>query len=462
MFGMLLVAGPPIVSATDRGNREWLSRLGGGEDLDAYDASMVLVRHRGIEVFAERIQARMDPVFEFTVLMYSHDTFGLGHLRRSRTIAHALVSHFPGVHVSIVSGSPVVDAFPFEDRVDYIQIPPASKLPNGTYTSGSGELTFEQTINAREAVIRAAAERIRPDMIIVDKEPLGLAREMLSTLKWAKAKGAITVLGLRDVLDAPELLREEWQRKHIVEHLALYDEIWIYGPGSFYNPLAGIDLSETILSQTRYTGFLPRTLAAEDATEKYGRDYVLVTAGGGGDGYELMAAALGAVRQDRTPGREFLFVLGPFMTERERFEIGARAGSVPNVRIIDFDANLEAVVANASAVVGMCGYNTFCEVISFDKRALFVPRTAPRREQAIRANRAAEFGWVDVIDIEMAKNPRRLLAAIDAVLQRPKPSAAVARPDLDGLNRICALTEILFDRREEITAASELRKAASS
>jgi predicted glycosyltransferase len=187
-----------------------------------------------------------------------------------------------------------------------------------------------------------------------------------------------------------------------------------------------------------------------------------VTAGGGGDGYELMAAALNAVRQDRTPDREFLFVLGPFMTDRERFEIAARAGNLPNVRIIDFDANLEAIVANASAVVGMCGYNTFCEVISFDKRALFVPRTAPRREQAIRANRAAEFGWVDVIDIEMAKNPRRFLSAINAVLKRPKPSAAVARPDLDGLNRICALTEILFDRRDEILAASELRKAASS
>jgi predicted glycosyltransferase len=413
-------------------------------------------------VFAERNQAPMDPVLTFSVLMYSHDTFGLGHLRRSRTIAHALVTHFPGARVSIVSGSPVIDAFPFEDRVEHVQIPPAHKLANGSYASGSGELTFEQTIAARESVIRSAAERIRPDMVIVDKEPLGLAREMLSTLKWARANDAITVLGLRDVLDAPELLREEWQRKNIVEHLDLYDEIWIYGPGSFYNPLAGIDLSARTLSQTRYTGFLPRTLTDDDATAKYGSGYVLVTAGGGGDGYELMAAALAAVRQDHTPGREFLFVLGPFMTEPQRFEIAARAAGMRNLRVVDFDSNLEAVVANASAVVGMCGYNTFCEVISFDKRALFVPRTAPRREQAIRAHRAAEFGWVDVIDIEQAKNPRRFLAAIDAVLQRPLPSAAVARPDLDGLNRICALTEILFDRRAELHAKADLPKAARS
>ena len=45
------------------------------------------------------------------VLMYSHDTFGLGHLRRCRTIAHALVEKFKGVQVLIISGSPIAGAF---------------------------------------------------------------------------------------------------------------------------------------------------------------------------------------------------------------------------------------------------------------------------------------------------------------------------------------------------------------
>jgi predicted glycosyltransferase len=394
--------------------------------------------------------------------MYSHDTFGLGHLRRSRTIAHALVSHFPEVEISIISGSPVLEAFPVEQRVNHIHLPAARKLSNGSYVSGSGKSSFEQTIVAREAVIRDSAERLQPDMVIVDKEPLGLAREMLSTLEWLKGRGAIAVLGLRDVLDAPDLLREEWDRKHIVDHMEdLYDEIWIYGPGSFYYPLAGIELSEAVLSRTRYTGFLPRSLPEHDAKTAYDSGYVLVTAGGGGDGYELMAAALNAVKQNRTDHLDFLFVLGPFMTEPQRFEIMARASGVANVRIVEFDVNLEAVVANARAVIGMCGYNTFCEVISFDKQALFVPRTAPRREQTIRAHRAQEFGWVDVLDLEHAKNPPMFIAAIENLLNRPPPSAAVARPNLDGLNRICALTEILFDHRERELAKGAMLKAAT-
>ncbi|MEP4288271.1 MAG: glycosyltransferase, partial [Nitratireductor sp.] len=405
----------------------------------------------------------MDPFDKFKVLMYSHDTFGLGHLRRSRTIAHALVSHFRNVEVSIISGSPVVSAYPFEDRVDYVQIPAAHKLTDGTYVSGSASSTFDDTIRQREALIDEAADRIDPQLVIVDKEPLGLAREMLPALQRLKQRGATTVLGLRDVLDAPELLREEWARKHILDHLeALYDEIWIYGPGSFYNPLAGIDLPEAVLARTRYTGFLPRALPETgEAPNDYGSGYVLVTAGGGGDGYELMAAALNVIRQGLCDHLAFLFVLGPFMTDKQRFEIMARASGLAHVRVVDFDANLEAIVANARAVIGMCGYNTFCEVMSFDRPALFIPRTAPRREQSIRAHRAEEFGWVDVLDIESAKNPHRFLAAIDRLLERAPPSAAVARPDMDGLNRICALSEILLDRRREAATATASLRAAS-
>lgn len=396
------------------------------------------------------------------ILMYSHDTFGLGHLRRSRTIAHALVSRFPDLEVSIISGSPVVDAFWFHDRVSYIQIPAAQKLSNGEYSSGNSSHSLEETLAAREVIIREAAERLQPDMVIVDKEPLGLGREMLPTLRWAKANGAIAVLGLRDVLDAPELLQAEWERKQNAAFTEeIYDEIWVYGPGSFYNPLSSIDLHEQLLARTRYTGFLARSLPPTDdgTTRHFGSGYILVTAGGGGDGYELMAAALNAVKRNPNSDDRYLFVLGPFMTERERFEITARASSVRNVEIVDFHVNVETLVANAAAVVGMCGYNTFCEVMSFDKPALFVPRTAPRREQSIRAHRAAEFGWVDVLDIEDAKNPSTFVAAIDRLKRNPLPSQAVASPDLDGLSRVCALTEILFEQRNEGVVA--MRDAAN-
>lgn len=384
------------------------------------------------------------------ILMYSHDTFGLGHLRRCRTIAHAMVDRFPGLNIAIISGSPVVDAFSFHERVSFVQIPAAKKLPNGAYTSGNGQQTLEDTIAAREAVIREAAERLRPDMLIVDKEPLGLGREMLATLEWLKAEGCICVLGLRDVLDAPELLREEWHRKNIIPQLDhLYDQIWIYGPDSFFNPLDGLDIPPVILDRVRYTGFLPRSLPdVDDGTSaRYGENYVLVTAGGGGDGFELMSAALEAIEHIPENNEDFLFVLGPFMTDEQRNEITVRAAHLPRTQIVDFHANVETLIANAKAIVGMCGYNTFCEVLSFDKRALFVPRTEPRQEQSIRAHRASEFGWTNVMDMELAKDPDTFFDAINAVLGRDKPSSEPLQPDLGGLEKICQYSAELFEDR---------------
>ena len=45
----------------------------------------------------------------------------------------------------------------------------------------------------------------------------------------------------------------------------------------------------------------------------------------------------------------------------------------------------------------MGGYNTFCEILSFDKRALIVPRTRPRLEQYIRAVEAERLGLVSML-----------------------------------------------------------------
>ncbi len=69
------------------------------------------------------------------VLIYSHDTFGLGHLRRCRAIAHSLVERFKGLSVLILSGSPIIGSFDFRARVDFVRIPGVIKLHNGEYKS---------------------------------------------------------------------------------------------------------------------------------------------------------------------------------------------------------------------------------------------------------------------------------------------------------------------------------------
>ena len=68
------------------------------------------------------------------ILMYSHDTLGLGHLRRCRAIAHSLVEMDPDISVLIISGSPIIGSFDFRTRVDFVRVPGVIKLRNGDYT----------------------------------------------------------------------------------------------------------------------------------------------------------------------------------------------------------------------------------------------------------------------------------------------------------------------------------------
>ena len=382
------------------------------------------------------------------ILMYSHDTFGLGHLRRCRAIAHAIVERFKGVNVIIISGSQIAGAFDFRARVDFVKIPSVIKLYNGEYSSVGEYIDVEDILEMRKLIIQRTAEVFAPDIFIVDKEPLGLKGELLPTLEMFKDSNTKTVLGLRDVMDASHLLEKEWSKRNVLEKIAeLYDNIWVYGPQSFWNPLEGLDVPKVVNERLTYTGFLERDVPAQpvnDAVAPYlPEKYILVTAGGGGDGSVLMEQVLAAREHDRKVDFPIVMVLGPFMKTDNRARIRNRAAGLSNFIVLDFETRMEVLLKNAVAVVGMCGYNTFCEVLSFDRKALFVPRTTPRQEQYIRASRARELGLCDMLTPEEASVPRALADALHRLPEMDKPSLHLEPNSLDGLNIICNEVEAM-------------------
>ncbi len=390
---------------------------------------------------------------EVRILMYSHDTFGLGHLRRCRAIAHALVGRFKGIHVLIISGSQIAGAFDFKARVDFVKIPSVIKLYNGEYTSIGRHIDIQETLEWRKEIIRSTAASFDPDMFIVDKEPLGLRGELLPTLDMLKARNCWLVAGLRDVMDEAEVLDAEWAKRDTLALMdRFYDNVFIYGPEQFWNPLTDIRLPEDFDKRLTYTGFLRREQSATNLSsiESLPENYVLVTAGGGGDGAPLMRASLAGHEADptRTP---LLLLLGPFMRTDDREEIHRIAARMPKVQVIDFHPQTELLLQRASAVVSMAGYNTFCELLSLDKPALLVPRTQPRKEQLIRARRAAELGLVDVLMPEEAAIPDVMAKHLRNLPHRAGPMAAGADQMLGGLEQICEVVRGHFEtlhRRE--------------
>lgn len=374
--------------------------------------------------------------------MYSHDTFGLGHLRRCRTIAHAIVEQFKGVSVLIICGSQIAGAFDFRARVDFVKIPSVIKLYNGEYDSIGEYIDIDEILEMRKLIIQRTAEVFQPDIFIADKEPLGLKGELVPTLEMFQRTKTKAVLGLRDVMDSPKLLNEEWTRSSTIEKIEeYYDRVWIYGPQTFWNPLEGFELSDELEGRIAYTGFLDRealSMPSGDAS-KLPSEYILVTAGGGGDGIDIMEQVLAAREYDRSIDFPIVMVLGPFMKSENRDRIRLRASHLANITVLDFASEMEVLMRGASAVVGMCGYNTFCEAMSFDKRALFVPRTTPREEQLIRATRASEMGLCIMLRPEESAIPSVMATKLKELPSIAEPSVQLAPNDMKGLESICAM-----------------------
>jgi len=387
------------------------------------------------------------------ILIYSHDSFGLGHLRRCRAIAHSLVGDISRLSIIILSGSPIIGSFDFRSRVDFVRVPGVIKLRDGAYSPLSLKLDIEHMLKLRASIIEHTADEFDPDIFIVDKEPMGLRGEVEPTLNLLKDKGTRLVLGLRDVMDDPASLADEWDRKRAVGALEdIYDDIWVYGKEEVHDPLEGIAISQSVRDKMLYTGYLRREIPASegaaDETPFDGEPFVLVTPGGGGDGMELVDWVLRAYEAHERPLFPALIVLGPFMPAEAQARFKARAEGLRHVHMIRFTPTIEHLMEKATAIVGMGGYNIFCEILSFDKPTLLVPRVVPRREQAIRAGKAAEAGLVTCLPIDAYPDVDVMVQALAELPNRPKPSEAGLDDLLSGLDIINMRTvDILRARR---------------
>ncbi|HKU84956.1 MAG TPA: glycosyltransferase [Casimicrobiaceae bacterium] len=380
------------------------------------------------------------------ILIYSHDSFGLGHLRRCRAIAHAIVDRYKGVSVLILSGSPIIGSFDFLPRVDFVRIPGVIKLTSGEYQSLGLHIDLEQTMAIRAAIIQQTAESFRPDLLLVDKEPLGLRGEVVPTLKMLKGRGTTLVLGLRDIMDEPTLLLREWKRKKCLPALEhLYDEIWVYGLEGFADPLQGVACPAAVRSKMIYTGYLRRAVPRLTRPEPPPRrePYVLVTVGGGDDGMAVIDWVLSAYEADPGIPLGAVIVTGPFMAPERQRHFRERAERLRGIEVLTFDTHLELLMERAIGVVAMAGYNTFCEILSLDKRAILVPRVRPRREQVMRAMRAASLGLAHALDPEGPRDPDAMIAALRGILDQPAPSERGASAMLDGLG---VITDLVAER----------------
>ena len=262
-------------------------------------------------------------------------------------------------------------------------------------------------------------------------------------------------------MDEPALLLREWKRKKVLPALEhLYDEIWVYGLADFADPLQGVACPAAVRSKMIYTGYLRRAVPHLKTTEPPVRrpPYVLVTVGGGDDGMAVLDWVLAAYEHDRRIPLGAVIVTGPFMAPEQQRHFRERAERMRRIEVLTFDAHLELLMERAVGVVAMAGYNTFCEILSLDKRAILVPRVLPRREQVMRAERAASLELAYMLDPEGPHEPEIMTTALRNLLDQPLPSTRRAAEMLNGLS---VITDLVADRvgAPAVAGAWSLRSA---
>ncbi|MEQ1784485.1 MAG: glycosyltransferase, partial [Hyphomonadaceae bacterium] len=122
------------------------------------------------------------------VLVYSHDTFGLGNIRRMLAISEALNESNPSISTLILSGSPMLHAFRMQRRIDYVKLPCLARDLAGNYGVKHLDLDYQTALRLRSSLCMSAAIEFEPDVVLVDKKPLGVDREFQAALDMMSAR----------------------------------------------------------------------------------------------------------------------------------------------------------------------------------------------------------------------------------------------------------------------------------
>jgi predicted glycosyltransferase len=396
------------------------------------------------------------------IVLYSHDTQGLGHMRRNLLIAKSLLTMEPRPNILLIGGAREMGSLAIPPGIDCITLPGLGKSSEGEYRPRSLSISLRRLIDLRASAIESTLQSFDPDLLIVDKVPLGAFDELEPGLRWLRARGkARVVLGLREVLDDPATTRREWRAAgNDAAIRSFFDTIWVYGDPAVYDPAVEYEFDPSVTAKLVYTGYLDRSFGLEPddaAAARTGEQLslrpeqrvALCCTGGGQDGFALASAFARAPFPEDTVG---VIVTGPFMDVAQQKQLQQRAESAPWLRVLTFVEETAPLLRLADCVVAMGGYNTVCELLAFEKRALIVPRVAPRREQLIRAERLRDLGLLDLLHPDELAPSRIGAWLASASAERP---AARSRVDLNALARLPRLVGQLCAHRhaEEKTNA---------
>ncbi|MCI0662913.1 MAG: glycosyltransferase [Acidobacteria bacterium] len=394
------------------------------------------------------------------MVVYSHDTYGLGNITRMLAICRHLIDVIPDLSILLVTGSPVIHRLRLPESLDYIKLPCLTRTGRGEYTTKYLSASIEDAIRLRSDLILATVANFKPDLLMVDKKPVGVKGELAATLEYLQAKLPETrqVLILRDILDSPEAITSNWERNgHYDAIKKYYDLVLVLGEQEIFDPRNEYHFPPSVIDQTLFCGYLrkeaePNSREATRNLLSVGNEekLVLVTPGGGQDGYQVIETYLAGL-SSLPHAIKSLVVCGPEMPNLQQAKLHHMALNDRSVIFYEFTGEMVSLMAASDVVIAMGGYNTICEILSLKKCAIVVPRVRPTEEQWIRARQMSHLGLFKSIHPDEL-TPERLIGNLTEYLESDCRATSSRPVNLNALPVVADRVKALLNHNGEARA----------
>lgn len=368
------------------------------------------------------------------VAFYSQHLIGVGHHFRNRQIVNELAKT---CDVFFLDGGRPVPEADLDERVVHIPLPPLRTGPQGIEPVDT-ERDLQAVMHERQARLADAMEQIRPDVFCVEFFPFSrwsLKSEILNTIVRLNQinPGAKVLCSLRDVptraksdeLQPTIALAQRrdgdamrfysmpfggiyheylaFNRRYyeeVVPVLNLYfDAVLVHGDFQLSRLEDHFPWGDDIGIPVVYTGFVSEKFEDVSRPERAPDRYVLVSAGGGVEGFGLVAPCIEAWKQldrdDALDGREMVIFAGAFIDETHFDALRELCDDGP-FRIERFTPNFLAWMKYADLSISRAGYNTCMNVLETQVPSILMPSIA-MDDQEFRAQKLMGLGIAQVI-----------------------------------------------------------------
>lgn len=351
-------------------------------------------------------------------IFYSHDGLGLGHVRRNLAIAAQLVKLAPEALILLATGVDGARRLGDLPNVEILKLPGLRKVANEHYVARHLRVPEDDILKIRSTLLAAAVTSFRPNVLLVDRHPLGVGGELRSSLDSLRRLGGRAVLGLRDILDAPRTIVDEFERHDLHREIVdQYDRILVFGDPQVFDSIREYRFPAAVAQLTRFCGYVvnppggPKVRVNGSRRGATPRPLVLATIGGGEDGLPIIEAFIRA--SFSAPWRA-MAVTGPLAPNKEVASLRGLA-SAAGVRFEVFVEDLADWFGAIDALVSQGGYNTLTEAVAKGVPLVCVPRSQPRVEQLLRARAFGSRGLLRVIEPD-SLSPERLRSEVTSAL----------------------------------------------